>query len=325
MSAGNANNLMGAPTVSILIPMLNARAYVRQAIESVLGQRGVNMEIIIVDDGSTDDSAEIVKSIRDQRVRLISGPRGGVAAAFNAALQIAAGDFVGRCDADDLFSPDRLEWQLSWLKSHPEFGAICGGFATLMPNGDFIRDLQCGTEAHEITNELRDGQTRTSLCTWLVQTELVRRLDGCREFFKSAEDIDLQLRLAEICRVWFEPRQCYLYRLHGASATHTRSSHLRRFYDRTARQLQQQRRQGLLDDLQQDNPPALPEINGELSQAQGSRQHIQGMLLGAAWDQHAAGRRGKALRTALRACLTLPSNLQAWKSLGVLAIRGQRD
>jgi len=306
--------------------MLNAQAYVRQAVESVLGAgpSDVNLEIIVVDDGSTDDSAKIVKSIGDNRVRLVSGPKRGVAAAFNAALEMASGEFLARCDADDLFVPGRLAWQLEWLRSHPDFAAIGAGFATMTPNGDFIRELQCGDQAHEITDELLDGHTRTSLCTWLIRTDLVRQVGGCREFFRSAEDIDLQLRLAEAGRVWFAPRQAYLYRLHDASETHSRNSQVRRFYDRTARQLQQQRRSGLLDDLQQGNPPALPEVEGQRFQANGSRRHIQGMLLGAAWDQHAAGRRGKALRTALRACLTLPSNLKAWKSLGALAIRGQR-
>jgi len=309
-----------APIVSVVMPMRNAKDFVAQAIDSILQQTGVELEIVVVDDGSTDGSGEVVKSIDDARVRLIEGPGRGVAASFNAGLAVAEGAFMARCDADDAFSPGRLEAQLNWLQQHPEFGAICGGFATIAQKGEFIRNLDCGAQAAEITDELRSGRTRTSLCTWLVRTRDVRMAGGCREFFQTAEDIDLQFRLAERMRVWFDPSQSYLYRLHDASTTHSQSRTLRHFFDRTARQLQQQRLRHSADDLQRGRPPHVPD--DDLSVVDSSRDHIQGMLLGAAWNEHAAGRRVKALRTALRACFVNPLRLRAWRSLGALAVRG---
>src|SRR6185436_4747491 len=106
---------MTTPRVSIVMPMLNARQFVRQAIESVLNQDVPDLEIIIVDDGSTDGSGTIVKRIGDARLRLIKGESRGVAAAFNAGLAVAQGQFLARCDADDMYTSGRLAWQLEWL------------------------------------------------------------------------------------------------------------------------------------------------------------------------------------------------------------------
>ena len=311
------------PRVSIVMPMLNARRFVRQAIESVLNQDVHDLEIIIVDDGSTDGSGTIVRQIGDARLRLIKGESRGVAAAFNAGLAAARGQFLARCDADDLYTAGRLAWQLAWLEAHQEFGAVCGAFSSMDAKGRFLRNLECGDAAAEITDELRAGKTRASFCTWLVRADVVRRLGGCREYFVSAEDIDLQFRLSEACRVWYEPRSCYAYRLHDASVTHSTSTSLRYFYYETARRMQKQRLGGAPDDVDRGNGPHVPSELQITDARNGSRSHAQELLLGAAWNEHAAGQRIKALRTALRACLASPINIQAWRSLGALALRSR--
>src|SRR3954471_10442870 len=90
------------PLISVIIPMKNAEAYVRAATESVLAQRDVELETIVVDDGSSDRSADVVRGIGDPRVRVVPGPQKGISAAFNAGLSVAKGEFLARCDADDL-------------------------------------------------------------------------------------------------------------------------------------------------------------------------------------------------------------------------------
>jgi len=311
---------MDAPDLTILMPMLNVGRFVREAAGSVLASTGVKAELVIIDDGSTDDSRSIVKSIGDPRIRLIDGPRTGIANAFNAGLNVARGRWLARCDGDDLVPPQRFASQMRWLEQNPEFGAACGGFATITERGRFIRDMNCGPTAQDITDELHTGHTRTSFCTWLIRTDLVRQAGGCRDYFKVAEDIDLQLRMSELCRVWYDPESCYRYRLHGTSATHTCSTALRKFYHATACRLQTQRLAGQPDDLAQGQPPPLP-MNGDQTVFTADH-HTQRVLIGAAWEQHGAGRRGLALRLALRACLAHPTNFRAWKSLGALALRG---
>jgi hypothetical protein len=183
--------------------------------------------------------------------------------------------------------------------------------------------MECGTAAEEITGELLGGHTRTSLCTWLMRTEIVREVGGCRSFFKVAEDIDLQLRLGERCRVWFDPARTYHYRLHETSATHTCSTSMRKFYHAAACRMQAQRLAGEQDELHRGQPPHLPTDTDETVLT--ADHHTQRVLIGAAWDHQMAGRRGMALKTAWRACMAQPMNINAWKSLGALAFRGPQS
>src|SRR5687768_10592984 len=156
---------------SVIIPMKNAEPFVRAAVESVLAQRGVELEVIVIDDGSNDRSADVVRSINDARIRLIPGPRSGISAAFNAGLAEAKGEFLARCDADDLYPPDRLAWQLEFLQSHPDIGAVSGSFATITESGEPVAD-QKHAQAGDVTEELRRGQGRSHVCAYLFRTEL---------------------------------------------------------------------------------------------------------------------------------------------------------
>ena len=90
--------------------------------------------------------------------------------------------------------------------------------------------------------ELRNSVGRSHMCAYLFRTAIVRKLGGCRTFFVTAEDVDLQLRLSEITRIWYDPRPAYMYRLHDASITHVQKSAERTFFEQCARRFQEQRR-----------------------------------------------------------------------------------
>lgn len=110
-----------APRVSVLMTMFNAAPYLRAAIESVLAQTFAAFEFIIVDDGSTDDSAAIAASYADPRVRLVrNAANQGQTACLNQGLALARGEFIARQDADDLSQPERLRRQADFLDAHPE-------------------------------------------------------------------------------------------------------------------------------------------------------------------------------------------------------------
>src|SRR5437667_6185581 len=242
-------------TISVLVPVRNAEPYIRSTVDSVLAQKDVNLELIVIDDGSTDQSIDIVKRINDPHIRVIPGPQRGISAAFNAGLAEAQGDFVARCDADDLYPPERLAWQVTFLREHPEFGAVCGYFSTITEAGKFVADAYVNETPQEITDELRQGTGRSHICAYLFRTEILRKIDGCREWFVTSEDRDLQYRLAEATRIWFEPKPAYLYRLHDQSITHTQKLAERAFYENAAKCFQAQRRAGEMDDLQKGAPP----------------------------------------------------------------------
>jgi glycosyltransferase involved in cell wall biosynthesis len=305
--------------VSILIPCRNAERYIRATLQSILSQRDVALQVIVIDDGSTDRSNDIVHNFGDPRIRIIPGPQRGISAAFNTGLAAAKGDLIARCDADDLYPPDRLAWQVKFLEKRAEFGAVCGYFSTITESGQHVVDAYVNERAEDVTDEMRQGVGRSHICAHLFRTEILRTIGGCREWFATSEDRDLLYRLAEATQVWFEPKPAYLYRLHDQSITHTQKLGLRSFYESAAKTFQAQRRNGGLDDLQNRNPPAIAS-NGT-AHPESAAQQIQKLLLGHAWKQHAAGMKSEALATGWRACLARPLSGTAWKSLAALLIK----
>lgn len=310
------------PVVSVIVPMRDAEAFVAKALASILAEKRIALEVIVIDDGSSDQSRSIVEGLGDSRIRVIDGPVRGIAAAVNAGIDCARGEFVARCDADDLYTADRLSVQAEWLTQRAEFGAICGGFRTIDPKGRTVSEMDCGQASEEISEELRSGVTRTHFCTFMVRRDALKAIGGSRSYFKTAEDIDLQLRLGHAYRVWFEPRACYAYRLHDASATHSQQSAARVFEESTARRFAAQRKATGTDDLDLGNPPSPPVGS---SRPTAAREHIQGQLQGLAWKYHRSGQVGKAIATGLRACLVRPGKLSAWKSLAALVVKRARN
>lgn len=116
---------MAEPTVTAAIPVRNGEAYLAEAIESVLAQTRPCEQLIVVDNGSTDRSAEIARGF-DAAVELVEEPRAGVGPARNAALRMARGDFVAFLDADDLWTPEKTELQLAAFAARPELSLVFG-------------------------------------------------------------------------------------------------------------------------------------------------------------------------------------------------------
>ncbi|HEY9698242.1 MAG TPA: glycosyltransferase family A protein [Trichocoleus sp.] len=311
-----------APTVSVLITVRNAEPYISATLESILQEREIPLEVVLVDNGCTDATVEKALAFQDDRVRIIPGPQKGISPALNVAYAAARGEILMRCDGDDLFPPDRIKRQVKWLTEHPEFGAVCGGFSTIDTKGGLIADLGCSEPEVEITDELKGGTTRTHICTFAIRAEVVKAAGYSREYFDCFEDIDFQLRIGETCRIWYLPKIDYLYRLHQASVTHSYSSTLREFYDATALEFQRQRFTLGSDDLQRGCPPAVPKPIHKSGMDAAAQQ--QGMLIGSAWAEHQAGRKGKALMQGWRSVWVRPGNLEIWRNLLALAIKPAR-
>lgn len=112
---------LSPPRVSVLMPVYNAAPFVEQAVRSILQQTFTDLELIVVDDGSTDGSAQIVAAIADPRLRLVRQPtNAGIVAALNTALEHARGEYLARMDADDISEPQRIERQVAFLDQHPD-------------------------------------------------------------------------------------------------------------------------------------------------------------------------------------------------------------
>ena len=312
------------PQVSVIMPMRNASAFVEEALASVIQERQIALEVIVIDDGSTDNSRQLVEAAQDPRVRILDGPQRGVAACLNLGVSNARGSIIMRCDADDIYPADRISQQAIWLQQFPQHDAVCGGYQSIDVKGQAVALLGVAgvRQTEDIEAELRTGVTRTSLCTFAMRTSAVVRTGGFREFFETSSDIDFQLRLGEVCRIGFVPRVTYLYRLHDSSITHSQARLRREFFEVTARKFQLQRLQRGSDDLQDGYPPLPPDAAGAAPSA--ASQQIQGMLIGQAWRHFQAGHHRQAISTAWRAVRTRPSNLASWQALSILILRSAR-
>lgn len=187
------------PLVSILIPCHNASEWLGETLESALGQTWQNREIIVVDDGSTDDSAEIVRSYASRGVTLISQPNRGQSAAFNTAIRAARGDYYEFLDADDLLAPDKIEIQLRALAQHPP-GTLCAGAwarftiereeANFQPEAIWIDHAPVDWL---IASWEGDGMMHGA--AWLVPAALVRQAGGWTESLTLINDFDFFTRV----------------------------------------------------------------------------------------------------------------------------------
>ena len=112
--------------ISVVIPVYNREKYIKECIDSVLNQTYQNFEIIIVDDGSTDKTVEIIESINDERIKLFKNNHLGVSEATNFAFKQINGEYIALLDSDDTMISDRLEYQFNYMENNQNIDVIVG-------------------------------------------------------------------------------------------------------------------------------------------------------------------------------------------------------
>jgi len=112
------------PLVSVILPVYNGAKYLRESIECILNQTYKNFEFIIINDGSKDNSEEIIKSFADSRIKYTSQPNQGLAATLNNAIALSSGTYIARQDQDDISLPERFEKQVKFLETNPDTGMV---------------------------------------------------------------------------------------------------------------------------------------------------------------------------------------------------------
>ena len=127
-----------APALTVLLPVYNQERYIREAVESVLAQTFRDFELIIIDDGSTDGTAEILGEFDDPRIRMIRGDHKGFVTALRAGIDHARAPWLARMDSDDISAPDRLERQMKFLAAHPDCVFVGSVFGIVTPNNRFL-------------------------------------------------------------------------------------------------------------------------------------------------------------------------------------------
>lgn len=202
------------------MPVYNTSRYVAEAVESILAQTFADFELLIVDDGSTDGSPGILRSLaeKDTRIRLVCRENRGVCATRNEILSMAQGEFIAVMDSDDVALPHRFETQVAYLNSHPECLAVGTGALLIDTDGDPINELPLESE-HEAIDAAHMKGFCGAIChtSTLFRRDAVLAVGGYAEDVPGAEDYDLYLKLAERGRLHTLPRVLVKYRQHLAS------------------------------------------------------------------------------------------------------------
>ena len=205
--------------ITVLMPVYNGEKYLEESIDSVSGQTLSDFEIIIIDDGSTDNTRKIIEEFDDPRIRYFKNEKNlGIVDSLNRGIAEAKGKYVARQDADDISLPSRFEAQIKYLEKHPECVAVGSQMREIDKNGNFIgwrlvplwhKDIET------LSLKGRGGQIPhpTAMC----RTSALEKIGGYRKRYESAEDLDLFLRLAECGRLANLPNVLVYYRIHSKS------------------------------------------------------------------------------------------------------------
>jgi glycosyltransferase involved in cell wall biosynthesis len=190
------------PEVSVVMGVYNGGSRLRATVDSILSQQGVSLEFIIVDDGSTDQTPEILKEYArcDPRVRLIQQKNQGLTKTLITGCAAATGTYIVRQDAGDISLPNRLMKQLSFIKRYPNSSFASCGTLYEAPSGDYLYEVkQKPGDATELLKTLRLDtiQGPSSHPSTIFPRALYEKIGGYRSAFYFAQDIDLWLRLAE--------------------------------------------------------------------------------------------------------------------------------
>ena len=205
------------PKISVVMPVYNGEKYLREAMDSILAQTYTDFEFIIIDDGSKDTSAEIVRSYNDPRIRFVQNEHNmGVAATLNRGLDLAHGEYIARMDADDISLPQRFEKQITFMDQHPEV-AVCGSAIELFGAQSGRRVFSEKPEQMKVDMFFSSGLAHPSaMLRGSVFGKNGLRYDG--EFSKM-EDYELWTRVLEQYEICCVPDVLLKYRIHPEQVT----------------------------------------------------------------------------------------------------------
>jgi glycosyltransferase involved in cell wall biosynthesis len=201
---------IGAPSVTVFIACYNSSLYIEKAIKSILAQTFEDFELLIIDDGSTDDTLALIKRYKDKRIRiLLNGENKGIAYTRQKGLHAAKGKYIAILDSDDIAFPDRIQRQVDQMMKDPDL-AICGSQAILKQNGiESLMSTKVGDD--KIAMHLVFGNIFIN-STVMLNRKFAIDVGGYK--LPLAEDYDLAIRLSENHHVLNLPDTLACYNYH---------------------------------------------------------------------------------------------------------------
>jgi len=187
--------------LSVVIPSYNRAHYIETAIDSVFDQKVDNIEIILVDDGSTDNTRELVQNKYGDRIRYFYQENQGIPGARNTGIKEARGDYIAFLDSDDYWRPEKLKQQLAMIAEHPDYGLVATCCASIRLDGSFRERNRTGKSGWVLNDLFRANFIRTS--SVIIRRDCFDKVGFFDEKQKQSEEYDLWLRLAAECPVGF--------------------------------------------------------------------------------------------------------------------------
>lgn len=205
--------------LTLAMPVFNAMPYLPEAVESILAQTYDDFEFIIIDDGSTDDSSEYIRFLRDPRVTTFHQENQGLGATLNRSLDLCRTDFYARMDADDVSAPNRLATQVQVMRERPDLSAL-GTQVCFIAGERRLRSGSAPLDHAAIRRQLLCGVSGMCHASTMLRMEAARRVGGYR-IRGAGQDFDFLLRMSEVGRLANCAGVLYEVRLHRASTALT--------------------------------------------------------------------------------------------------------
>jgi glycosyltransferase involved in cell wall biosynthesis len=295
---------MKNPLVSVLVPVYNGGPFLKPAVESILRQTYPHLEVIIVDDGSTDRCLDTLSDLNDKRVRILTQPNAGRAVALNRGLDHASGEFCAIQDADDLSEPNRIERQVESLEKDPELAVVLTGHSLIVENR-VLAPRFAGKSAAECRLDIDQMRLPAHDPTAMYRLGLTRSIRFEESLLLGAA-WDHILRIGERYPMLVLPACLYSYRVHAQAATRQNAGR-NQVMSRKVIERALQRRGGRSEFGEMEAAPR----NGRELLERGLVTHFIESVL----DLRRAGESDKAFYTAMRCIRLRPFDLSFYKPL----------
>lgn len=229
--------MLDQPRVTVVMPVFNGDRYLHDAMKSILGQTLTDFEFLLIDDGSFDNSAAIISSFNDSRIRLVKNERNmGLPYTRNRGIELAAGSYIAFLDCDDIAEPTRLEKQVAFLEANPDFGLVGSWVRIIDANGRTTGEVW----RHDYKPEEIPAILLFHNC--LVQSAVTLRRSaipggGYDRNFAYSEDYELWGRMAEGVRICNYPETLNRYRLSRDSTSRQHAADMLRYHQMVTRKL----------------------------------------------------------------------------------------
>lgn len=309
-------NSEGGPTVSVVVGAYNEEDVIADTIQSILGQTFDNFEIVVVDDGSSDRTAQIVESFQDSRVRLVSFDQNqGLPSALNRGIQEARGEYIARADADERSLPFRIQRQSEILDSESSIQAVACWYCIIGQDKTQIVDIEISTDRDFGVNDLLENGPGVAHGSMMIRKEALLDVNGYREEFQLAQDYDLWLRMADTFgKGWLHIIPDVLYE-RNINAYQLQKRHRQRIFGDAARESAKIRRAGHSDEK------LLSNLDERAERSEGpnySQKELAGMYHYHVGTQLLTqNKRSRARQHLLKALWFAPTRPRPWYRLGL--------